>query len=220
MSTAFFCTIRPKVGFINEASMDFLNKYLEKQVAYVISVEDKPNVGTNARHVHFSFITNKPMRTDSIKRSLKVAMQKFYSTFQLNVKVAISQGVVDYILKDDFIVFQHNIGLLRDYITKDSARNEQEIKINSYYKNEKLRFAYDNKSTWQPYFDKHTITVEQWSHLIIHLNGNISPNFYKLKSFYNYYTIKQDETQSDIVQQICKESETFFQNIPSSSPLS
>lgn len=213
MSTAFFCTIRPKVGFINEASMEFLNKYLEKQVAYVISVEDKPNIFTNGRHVHFSFITPKPVRTDSIKRSLKLAMQKFYSTFQLNVKVAITPGVIDYILKDDFIVYQHNVQLLRDYILKDSTRNEEEIKINTFYKNEKIRFAYDNKATWQPYFDTHKTSVEDWTHLIIHLNGNLSPNFYKLKSFYNYYTIKHHEAESINIQGILQEGSTFFQNI-------
>lgn len=190
--------------------MQVLLKFLEKQVAYVLSVEDKQRVFQNARHVHFSFLMHRPTRTDSVKRSLRAQMSKFYTTYQLNVKVAVTPSVVDYILKDDFVIYQHNIQMLRDYIQLDSVRNSEEIKINSYYKNQKLKYAYDNKDTWLPYFSKFKITIDQWRLLLVDLDANVPANIFKLRSFYNFYTIKQDEKKASELKPIFEKSKVFF----------
>lgn len=222
MSTTFFCTIRPSTGFINEDSMTALKKYLLKQHAYVLSVEDKANMYTNGRHVHFSFLTNHPTRPDSIKRTLKVMMSKFYTNSQINVKIALTPQVIQYIEKDDFVLDSHNRNLLLDYIQHDHTRNLTQLEILKKYKETKILYAYDNKKTWIPIFKRYNkFSYMAWKLMIIDLDGNIPPSSFKLKYYYDYYKlIGNGETKIKIkyeaIQKATKAIQAITQNLQTS----
>lgn len=212
MSTTFFCTLRPSVGFINADSYQHLHKFLQKQHAYVISVEDKANMYTNGRHVHFSFLTIKPTRSDSIKRTLKVMMLKYYKQCQINVKTALTPAVINYIEKDNFIVDSHNRNLLIDYIQSDHVRNAEQVKILTDYKATRIRYAYDNKQTWSRFFKEYPdTTISDWKHTIIELDGTLPPCYFKLKAFYEYYNGKTEENDNlRIIKAQARDFKTFF----------
>lgn len=189
-SSTFFVTCRPAQGWIVPECQVLLETWLQKNcVSYVVAQE----MSGHAKHVHMVFRTYTLYRKDSILRSLRIIIGKFYVNCQLVVKVALTEGSFFYTIKNDDIILSREPKLLLDYIHEDSARSLQVVDENKLYRDTKLKYAFDNKKTWRPYFRncfqlyKRWPTIKEWEQAILLYCGKFPTNRYITLSYHGLY---------------------------------
>lgn len=188
-SSSYFATIRPAPGFIVPESHEDLENFIRRNArSAVISVEKTGH----ATHVHLCFITNAPRRKDSVFRSLRTLVSKHYLNAQIDLKIAVSEGAYFYTIKDGNIVFRWFEDDILQYIEDDSARSTLVVEELTTYKKTVKYYAYSNKATWQPFFnrlhaDRKSISVSQWQSLIFKYQGTLASSQFVWDLYYKLY---------------------------------
>lgn len=188
-SSAYFATIRPAPGFIIPESHLAIEEYLTKTCKSAIMAVEKEGHQT---HIHFCFITNEPRRKDSVMRSIKTIVSKFYLNSQINLKIALTEGAYFYTIKDGNVVFRYNEEDIINYIEKDFERSQMVIEENTEFKNTVLRYSYSNRATWQPFFNNlkkshRTMTLEQWKTYVFIRQGKLAATEFMWDLYYKQY---------------------------------
>ncbi len=83
-------------------------------------------------------------------------LEKHYipKSYQLCLKLAVTEGAYWYTVKDGVIVADHNKDAIISYIEDNSARAEVAVKENIEFKETYIKYAYDNKATWCRMFEE------------------------------------------------------------------
>lgn len=192
-SSSYFATIRPAEGLCVQEFLDALTEFLNRNSKCFVLAKEKISFQS---HVHFVFITREPRRRDSVKRSLTGIASKFYLKFQIDLKVALTEGAVYYTIKDQNILAELFPEEIYKFIDDDYSRSLRVVEENKQYKDTRLKFAYDNKQTWEPYFihyvSKHGMVprlsdFERW---IYNKGGQPAPSHYKCKFYFDGYAGK------------------------------
>lgn len=212
-SSVFFCTVRPAAGFCVEESFNALEDWLRKKAtAFVCAVEKQKS----AKHVHFCFKTSSPIRRDSLKRSLTSLLGKFYLNFQLDVKVALTEGCFFYTIKDGEICFSNNADDMLGYINDDHERSLAVVNENAEYKHIVLKFAFDNRKHWLPYFKQFVLkykvlpTIKEFQFWIFETQGKPPPSYFRLK--FEYDGLCQTILRTSNPQKACRSYEEAFED--------
>lgn len=189
VSSSYFCTVRPAPGFILPESHSALEDFLLRHAkSAVVSLEKEGH----ATHVHFCFITTEPRRKDSVLRSVKTLISKFYLNAQVNLKIALTEGAYFYTIKDGNIIYRLNEADILGYIESDFERSKIVVEENTVYLQTVKHYSYSNRATWQPFFDNlkkkgRHMALEQWKTYVFIRLGQLAATEYMWELYYKQY---------------------------------
>lgn len=221
-SRVYFFTARPAMGYCNvDATAEFEKRFSARTDAYCLFMETINGERVTA-HVHGVMNLIKPTVRHSIVLSLRRWLQLFYPQFQLDVKVALTPQVMDYVSKDECLLVSKNVEKLRSYIVNESARSAHHLETLVKMKQLKA-YAYNNKDYWIPFFRVYHLTFDQWvlfccySGYPVSCHKYVNLNYYKL---YNGETGSQPQNKEAFFELCEKIQADAATRLPPPKPIS